>query len=310
VPPALSVIIACRNGEGTLATQLTALSTQQCDVPWDVIVCDNGSTDDTVAVAQSFRTRLPGLTVIDASASRGPGFARNVGAQHTSAPLLAFCDADDQVAPGWLAAMVQGLNTHRFIAGRFDAQVLNRPGLLRSRPLQQDSELQHSPFGPDLPHAGAGNLGVHRSVFLGVGGFDPQVGCLEDTDLCWRIQLTGVPLVFWPDAVLHVRLRSSLKDMWRQGRAYGAAAALLEHRYPAAGNAQVSLASQPQPAGRGTSGPRALIRLISEQRSVGGFLWSLGWHVGHHSWTPQAQPAMTLRSPLPQHHHHQDRRAG
>ena len=292
VQPALSVIIACRNAGATLSAQLTALSNQVCDVPWDVIVCDNGSTDDTVAIAEEFRSRLPSLRVISASERAGAGYARNVGVAHTSAPMLAFCDADDEVAPGWIAAMIAGLRRHQFIAGRFDAEALNPSSVLRSRPLQQSDELQHSPFGPGLPHAGAGNLGIHRSVFLAVSGFDAEIGCLEDTDLCWRIQLSGVPLVFWPDAVLHVRLRSSLPGMWRQGRSYGAAAAMLGHRYPR--RPQISIVrddTHPAPArpsalDRLSAPVRGFGRLIGEQRSLGGFLWSLGWHLGHRRWQP------------------------
>ena len=292
--PALSVIIACRDAERTLAAQLTALSTQLCDVPWDVIVCDNGSSDGTAEIAESFRTRLPSLRVIDASERAGAGHARNMGAVSTQAPMLAFCDADDEVGPGWVAAMAAGLRRHQFIAGSFDALTLNPPSVLRSRPLQQAHELQRSPFGPDLPHAGGGNLGVHRSVFLRVGGFDPDVGCLEDTDLCWRIQLSGVPLVFWPGAVLHVRLRSSLFDMWRQGRNYGAAAAMLSHRYPR--RPQFSLVKNTSPSAPAPASPsvrtrfgsslRRLARVAEGQQSVGGFLWSLGWHVGHRRWQP------------------------
>jgi Glycosyl transferase family 2 len=296
VQPALSVIIACRNAEDTLAAQLTALSTQVCDAPWDVLVCDNGSTDGTAALARSFQDRIPSLRVINAGARPGAGYARNVGAAATTAPLLAFCDADDEVAPGWIAAMMAGLRRHQFIAGSFDAHRLNLPAVVRSRPLQQAAGLQHSPFGPGLPHAGGGNLGVRRSVFLGAGGFDPEVGCLEDTDLCWRIQLSGVPLVFWPEAVLHVRLRSSLRGMWHQGRAYGAAAAMLDHRYPRppqTGRRQMTVvrADTRTPPGvaleKLTAPIRKVTSLAREQASLGGFLWTLGWHVGHRRWRPR-----------------------
>ena len=145
---------------------------------------------------------------------------------------------------------------------------------MRSRSLQQSDGLQESPFGPGLPHAGAGNLGVTREVFFSVGGFDPAVGTLEDTDLCWRIQLTGVPLVFCPDALLHVRLRSSLRSMWTQGQSYGRASAQLTDRYP--------------PTARipGNSRTGTLLALIRDQRSLGSLLWTLGWHVGHRRWRP------------------------
>jgi cellulose synthase/poly-beta-1,6-N-acetylglucosamine synthase-like glycosyltransferase len=289
--PQVSVVIACRNAAATLGIQLEALTRQDCPVPWDVVISDNGSTDGSVALARSYRSRLPGLTIIDSSGRPGAGYARNVGASATQAPLLVFCDADDEVAPGWLTAMVNALQRDDFVAGRFESRKLNDTSVLRSRELQQSTGLQESPFGPDLPHAGAGNLGVSRALFFSVGGFDPAVGCLEDTDLCWRIQLTGARLVFCAEAIVHVRLRSSLSTMWAQGVAYGAAAALLEHRFP-----------QPPPTltavGPTSSGPsgkvHTVVNLLSEHRSAGALLWTLGWHVGHRKWQPASGPVIPV----------------
>jgi GT2 family glycosyltransferase len=275
---------------------LEALARQKCPVPWNVVISDNGSTDGTVALARSYESRLPELLVVDSSERAGPGYARNVGAIATQAPLLVFCDADDEVGPGWLAAMVSALTNQPFVAGRFEAHRLNDARALRSRTLQQSEGLQASPFGPNLPHAGAGNLGVRRDVFLGVDGFDASVGCLEDTDLCWRIQLlTGVPLIFYPDAMVHVRLRSSLRTMWAQGRSYGAASALLEHRYPRAGT--IDSASAPTSRRRRHRIAR-LLALVGRQRSVGSLLWTFGWHLGHRQWRPATpiRPVSPVRS--------------
>src|SRR5664279_4470403 len=75
--PKLSVIIACLNGAATLGTQLEALAGQPCPVPWELLLADNGSTDASVAIAESFRPRIPTLRIIDASSHRGAGPARN-----------------------------------------------------------------------------------------------------------------------------------------------------------------------------------------------------------------------------------------
>jgi glycosyltransferase involved in cell wall biosynthesis len=105
------------------------------------VISDNGSTDQSVAIARSYADRLPGLIVVDSSARTGAGYARNVGTRSTSARLLVFCDADDEAAPGWLAAMVAALAHDDFVAGRFDAIKLNDAGTLRSRSLQQSDGL-------------------------------------------------------------------------------------------------------------------------------------------------------------------------
>lgn len=101
----LSVIIPCLNAERTIGEQLAALAAQRWSERWEVIVADNGSTDGTLEVVRRFAGRLPELRVVDASQRRGSGYARNRGAAVARGEWLAFCDADDVVAPGWVAAM-------------------------------------------------------------------------------------------------------------------------------------------------------------------------------------------------------------
>jgi cellulose synthase/poly-beta-1,6-N-acetylglucosamine synthase-like glycosyltransferase len=285
--PSLSVIIACLDAAGTLGTQLEALARQSCPVGWELLLCDNGSTDGSVALARTYRGRIPGLRVIDASGRRGAGPARNYGVDQALGEWVAFCDADDEVAPDWLATMCRALAEHRFVAGRFESQRLNGARVLRSRPLQQQGELQSSEIGARLPHAGGGNMGMHRADFLAVGGFDPKIRWLEDTDFSWRAQLSGVPLVFRPEVVVHVRLRQTFRSMYVQGREYGLAHALLEAKY---GPPPVPSASAVNGPPAATAAPRRGIRPAVSwfmDHVVGGRLaWRVGWVVGHRSHRP------------------------
>jgi len=295
--PLLSVVIACLDAGSTLGVQLAALAGQRCPVPWELLICDNGSTDDTLDVARSFAGRIPALRIVDASAVRGAGAARNRGVQEARGCWLAFCDADDEVTPDWLATMSAALAEHRFVAGRFEAHRLNGARVLRSRPMEQQAELQSSDFGPRLPHAGGGNLGIHREDFLAVGGFDPAVPWLEDTDLSWRAQLAGVPLVFRPEVVVHVRLRQTFREMYRQGRHYGMAHTVLQGRYgraDIAAGAAATAGAAPEPTTAPAPAPVAVRAALPERVTgavtwfldhvVGGRLaWRVGWVVGHRS---------------------------
>lgn len=268
--PRLSVVIACRDAEDLLGIQLAALSRQRCSVPWEVLICDNGSQDGTVALAESWADRLP-LRFVEAGSTPGAGPARNAGVQAARGEWIAFCDADDEVADGWLAGMCEALSRHPFVAGRFEGNRLNSARTLRSRTLDQQSGLQRSSLVIGIPHAGAGNLGIHRTVFLAVGGFDPQVRYLQDTDLCWRVQLAGYPLAFVPEVVVHVRLRATLRGMYRQGRNYGASQAALERRYAGA-TLQLDLRdTQPAVVGssRRTTAGASAVAGASSETSVG-----------------------------------------
>jgi glycosyltransferase involved in cell wall biosynthesis len=77
----ISIIIPCFNEANHLGGQLAALANQCWSEPWEVIICDNGSTDQSMAVARRYRERMPKLCIVDASDQRGQAHARNIGAQ-------------------------------------------------------------------------------------------------------------------------------------------------------------------------------------------------------------------------------------
>ncbi|NTV38906.1 MAG: glycosyltransferase [Demequinaceae bacterium] len=228
VVPEVSVVIAALNAERTLGGQLAALSRQEVSFPWEIVVCDNGSTDGTVRLVRTWQERLPQLRVVDASARRGPGAARNVGAAAASAPLLLFCDADDVVADDWLREMHSALRGEKFVTGNSRRPEFNsRPGA----PVYFDFSTYRTRIFPQLPVAGAGNMGVHKSAFDEVGGFDYSLRTGEDLDLCWRLQLAGYRLTVQRAAVVNVSNREGLGASFRQAYAYGVGDKRLRHKY-------------------------------------------------------------------------------
>lgn len=289
VPCRISVIIAAYNAADTLGAQLDALASQHAlrDVAWEVLVCDNGSTDGTRNVVGHYRERIPGLRIVDASGRRGPAHARNCGAKFARGEFLAFCDADDVVALDWLNQLNRAFDEHDFLAGSFESTLLNDAKVLRSRQLSQADGLQHT-ASHSLPHAGAGNMGIRRATFLRLGGFDENILRLEDTDLSWRVQQDGTPLAFVPEVVAHVRLRSSWRGMFTQGRGYGSAHHALERRYPA-----------DRPAsGPVERHPRRRTRLPRLPRNVGRAVWRLGWTSGNRLPQKWARAHIPLPQPL------------
>jgi glycosyltransferase involved in cell wall biosynthesis len=226
--PEASVIIAALNAERTLGDQLAALCRQDVPFPWEILLCDNGSTDGTVAVVREWQDQLPQLRLLDASARRGPGAARNVGAAAASSPLLLFCDADDVVADDWLREMHGALRKEKFVTGNSRRPELNsRPGA----PMYFDFSTYRMYVFPQLPGAGAGNMGVHKAVFDEVGGFDDSLRTGEDLDLCWRLQLAGYRLSIHRAAIVHVSNREGLGASFRQAYGYGVGDKRLRHKY-------------------------------------------------------------------------------
>ena len=274
----LSVIIPCRNNAMTIGSQLEAIGGQEWPGGFDVIVVDNQSGDDSAAVASKYKDRIAGFRVVAASERPGAAFARNSGVRASTADAIVFCDADDEVAPGWLSAMGNALCEHDFVACRIDLDKLNPPHIVASRGHTQTGGLQRMPYPPYLPHAGAGTLGVKRWLHDAVGGFDERFRYVEDTHYCLRIQLAGYPLHFVPSAAVHVRLRVNLWHIFRQARNYGEYSVLLYKCSRAMGTEPL-----PHPWRLGLQAWRTLIRGLPGlrvARSRPALMFQLGYRTG------------------------------
>jgi len=275
-PVRLSVVIPCYNAEQTIGDQLEALARQTSPEPWEVIVANNRSTDGSVAVIDSYRKRMHNLRLVEASKKQGAGYAMNVGARAARGELLAFCDADDVVGDGWIAAMASALAVHKFVSGPHEIALLNSSTLQKSRRNSQPTGVQQYTNPPYLPHAGSGNMGIRRSEFERVGGFDESMAALFDTDLCWRVQLAGTPLEPAPGAILHVRYRDTGRSLYRQARSYGEWNVFIYKRYRPHGMPKLHWK-------HGVAGWIDLVRklpalLHPAARTL--WIWNFGWRVG------------------------------
>jgi glycosyltransferase involved in cell wall biosynthesis len=230
-PETVSVIIPVRNGADTLAEQLEALTAQTYDGAWEVVVADNGSTDATRAVAAAFASRLPKLSIVDASERSGSSYARNFGAQNAGGDFLAFCDADDVVVPEWLAALAAAARDFDAVTGRQEASEINPRSVQAWRP-PRATGLPRAGF---LPYAPSCNLGVWARVFAETGGFDEEYPQSHDVEWSWRAQLASFTLGFAPGAVVHYRYRASARGVYRQAYLSGLDSARLYRDYRSRG---------------------------------------------------------------------------
>lgn len=222
--PAVSVIVPVRNGLPWITEQLRSLADQECDVPWEVVVADNGSNDGTAEVVANWVRRHCRFQLVDASSRIGPGAARNVGAANSTGSLLAFCDADDIVQPGWLAACVEALDHHDAARGTFDFTLLTRG--VRSVPtVAATSQLAF------FPAALGANLAIRRDVFEAIGGFAEDLLVGEDIDLSWRLQLSGYGLGIAQNAVVAKREPLSATEVLRTNWSYGWSGPVLYRRF-------------------------------------------------------------------------------
>lgn len=232
-PELISVIIPVLNGEDHLGAQLEALASQTYEGDWELVVVDNGCTDRTVEVARSWEDRLPSLTIADARRRRGLNHARNAGAAAARGDFLAFCDADDVAALGWLEAMAAAAPHADVVGGRNEWETLNDPVAIAWRPSRPMTRLMRD--HGFLPYAPGGNLGVWRRVAREVEWDESFRFGGSDQVFAWRVQLAGYRLAYAPEALMRLRFRHSMRALARQHYGYGLSGAYVHRAFRDAG---------------------------------------------------------------------------
>jgi glycosyltransferase involved in cell wall biosynthesis len=223
-----SVVMPVRNAAAHIDEQFAALAAQTYTGTWELIVADNGSTDDTRARAEAWADRLP-VHVVDASSRAGAGPARNRGVAASAGELLAFCDADDLVDPGWLAAHVRALDAADLVAGSIVPFVHGAPMPAHDPPRHAPTLLGWRAY------AQGANCSVRRETFERVGGFREDQRYGEDVDFSWRAQIDGATFAYAPDAVVRKRVPAGTRALLRRYYRYGTCDVDLYERYRSEG---------------------------------------------------------------------------
>lgn len=220
VPELVSVVIAAYNGMDVIDVQLVALSTQDYQGPFEVVISDNGSTDGLRAHIDNHPLRKQlNMRWIDSSDHRGTSHARNAGIAASTGDLLLVVDQDDRVHPGWMSAIVATAARYDAVSGALETESLNSPTVAAWRPVPPAEHGYDMHF---LPIAFGNNFAVWRRALDVTGGYDETlIGGGEDLDISWRIQEAGLTLGHAPDALVAYRLRSSYAETWRQAKGYG-----------------------------------------------------------------------------------------
>jgi GT2 family glycosyltransferase len=222
----LSVIVPVRDGAAALPRLFAGLEAQTLGRErFELIVVDNGSTDDTAAVA-----RTSGATVV-AEERPNRALARNRGAAASSGALLAFIDADCRPAPRWLEALGACLHDAPLVAGRVELQTSTPPGRIERFELlwRFDQERNVREHG----WAASANLGMQRAAFDAIGGFDPAYRHIgEDVDLCLRAAASGFPLSYCDRAVVSHDAETRIRPVVARAFRHGWSSNQHQHRLP------------------------------------------------------------------------------
>lgn len=103
--PLVSVVVAAYNAAATLGETLDSVLAQTV-ADWELVVVDDGSTDETLALARGYGERDSRIVVVSQS-NGGTALARNHGSSHTSGAWVCFLDADDLLLPQFMERLLQ-----------------------------------------------------------------------------------------------------------------------------------------------------------------------------------------------------------
>ncbi|HEY9623214.1 MAG TPA: glycosyltransferase, partial [Crinalium sp.] len=200
-----SVIIPAHNAAETLSKTLESLSKQT--IPnWEAIVVDDGSMDDTAAIATQFATQDKRIRVISQPQS-GVSAARNQGIELAQFDWLLFLDADDWIAPHHLERMAEKLTANPELDGVYCGWVRITPD---GHTLQESYCPKAEALFPTLTRTCAFAIHaciVRKSLVQTAGGFDPCLRTCEDWDLWQRLARSGAQFGSIREAMAYYRMR-------------------------------------------------------------------------------------------------------
>lgn len=196
--PVVSVVIAAKNAEATIGGSLTSLVNQNFDAgDLEVIVVNDGSTDDTAGVVGEFSDRLT-LIEIDNPVSRGVSAARNTALEASTGQTITYLDADDWYAPGHLRSLTDAITglgvdfvkTNYLIVNGFNRKLRRAPCAQHNTALDpRDFILPHDASTMvDFPECWTG-IYSRSMAERGLLDFDPELRTCEDRPWTWRHHL-------------------------------------------------------------------------------------------------------------------------
>jgi mycofactocin system glycosyltransferase len=230
--PFVSVIIPVKNRPQDIRECLTSLTS--LDYPKDnleIIVVNDGSTDSTGEVIQTFDVRTVHLP-----RSIGASACRNLAAREAKGDLLGFTDSDCVIHPYWLKELSSYFNDQKVgIVGGFVSNFYQHSSLDRYEEVKSSLNMGLLPFRVEdqlsSAYVPSCNLIIRKKAFFEVNGFQEDLVVGEDVDLCWRTRKLGYHLQYVPRGKIEHKHRNDLFPMLIRRYDYGTSEAILYLRH-------------------------------------------------------------------------------
>jgi cellulose synthase/poly-beta-1,6-N-acetylglucosamine synthase-like glycosyltransferase len=207
----LSIVVPAYNAANTVAGCIRALLDLCLSEPYEIILVDDGSTDNTAQIVESFG---PGVCVLR-QPHRGAAAARNAGVQMARGDIILFTDADCEPVREWAETLANA------IRGGADGakgtyRTRQRGVVARFVQAEYESKYRHMEKLEHIDFIDTYSAAYRRQALLDTGGFNEQLAVDEDQELSFRLAEAGKRLVYVPEAVVYHRHVTSPVDYFRR----------------------------------------------------------------------------------------------
>lgn len=195
----VSVVIPTYNRAALLPRAIASVQAQSVDVA-EIIVIDDGSSDDTLTVLRSLATTEPRLQVVE-RARGGANRARNAGVEAANGEWIAFLDSDDHWMPRKLEHQLAALAATPSAIAAFAGLMMHAPHrtavfIPNPRPTLMDLRCCNA-------LSSTSSAVISAAQLREVGGFDPDLPSCQDWDLWYRLRQIG-PFVVVQEPLVHI----------------------------------------------------------------------------------------------------------
>ena len=196
----VSIIVPTFNGARRIGACLRALLKQDSRRQFEIVVVDDGSTDNTAAVIMEFAD-----VRLIRQANAGPAAARNRGAREATGSIILFTDDDCVPEPDWMEQMLVCFR---------DGEVVGAKGVYRTRQtgliarfvqIEYEDRYRLVARQTDIDFIDTYSAAFRRHRFLEMGGYDTSfpVACAEDVELSYRMSARGWKMRFAQGAIVY-----------------------------------------------------------------------------------------------------------
>jgi GT2 family glycosyltransferase len=195
-----SIIIPAFNGAARIGNCLAALLPQVGARNTEILVVDDGSTDNTADVVKQY----PSVRLIS-QCNAGPAAARNHGAKRASGEILLFTDDDCVPFADWLEAMLKPFDDPEIVGAKGIYCTRQKSLVARFVQLEYEDKYRLMANFTHIDFIDTYSAAFRRDRFLEIGGYDTSfpVACAEDVELSYRMSLRGWKMKFVPNAIVY-----------------------------------------------------------------------------------------------------------